>query len=74
MDYVGATYTNYDYNDNMYFVKNVRPESGAAFFSALAANPSALDFGQKFLNTTNSPTLNLSSLGKSYSDGSKDPV
>ncbi|HKG69712.1 MAG TPA: malectin domain-containing carbohydrate-binding protein, partial [Segetibacter sp.] len=35
---------------------------------------SALDFGQKVLNTTNSLTLNLQSLGKSYSDGSKDPA
>jgi len=73
-DYLGGEHTNYDYNDNMYFVRNIRPEVGSAFFSALAANSSALDFGQKVLQTSNSLTLTLSSLGKSYSDGSKDPA
>jgi len=74
-DYLGSQYTNYDYNDNMYFVKNVRPEKGTAFFSALNAAPSALDFGEKILQSTNnSLTLNLASLGKTYSDGSSDPA
>jgi hypothetical protein len=73
-DYLGSPYTNYDYNDNTYLIRNVRPEKGSAFYSELKATPSALDFGEKFLSTTNSLQLNLSSLGKTYSDGSADPI
>ena len=73
-DYIGTEFTNYDYNDNTYFVSNVRPEKGAAYFSTLAPAPSALDFGEKVLNSTNTLTLNLSNLGKIYSDSSKDPA
>jgi hypothetical protein len=72
--YIIANGTNYDYQDNMYFIKNLRPEKGTAYFSKLSANPSAVDFGEKVLQTTNSFTLNLSSLGKTYTDGSKDPA
>ena len=72
-DYLATSATNYDYQDNMYFVKNVKPEKGTVFFSTLSAAPSALDFGEKVLQTNNSLTLNLSSLGKTYADGSKDP-
>ncbi len=46
---LGTTGTNYDYNDNMFFITNVKPETGAAYFSALSATPSALDFGEKLL-------------------------
>ncbi|WP_018612520.1 malectin domain-containing carbohydrate-binding protein [Segetibacter koreensis] len=73
-DYLGTSGTNYDYNDNMYFIKNVRPEKGSAFYSALRASPSALDFGQKLLASSNSLQLSLASLGKTYTDGSKDPA
>lgn len=73
-DYLDNPYTNYDYNDNMYFVSNVRPEKGAAYFSALASAPSALDFGEKLLNSTDSLTLSLSSLGQRYADSSVDPA
>lgn len=73
-DYLGSQYTNYDYNDNTYLVRNVRPENGTAFYSALKPSPSALDFGEKILQSTNSLQLNLSSLGKSYSNGSADPA
>ncbi|MEJ7682480.1 MAG: malectin domain-containing carbohydrate-binding protein [Segetibacter sp.] len=73
-DYLGNRATNYDYNDNMYFVKNVRPEKGKAYNSVLAPAPSALDFGEKLLNSTNSLKLKLSSLGQIYADSSKDPA
>ncbi len=73
-DYLGTTATNYDYNDNMYFVSNLKPETGAAFFSILGSSPSALDFGEKVLQSNTSLQLNLSSLGQNYADGSKDPT
>ena len=73
-DYLNSSGTNYDYNDNLYFVRNVRPEKGPAFSSELRAAPSALDFGEKLLQGTNSLQLSLSNLGKKYSDGSADPA
>jgi hypothetical protein len=73
-DYLGTSGTNYDYNDNMYFVKNIRPEKGSSFFSELGSTPSDVDFGEKYLSSFNSFTLNLASLGKTYTDGSSDPA
>lgn len=73
-DYLGTSSTNYDYNDNAYFVSNVKPWKGTVYYSQLKASPSALDFGEKVLLTNNSLQLNLSSLGHTYSDGSADPA
>lgn len=73
-DYLGSIYTNSDYNDNTYFVSNIRPEEGAALYSILNPAPSDIDFGEKILNTSSSFNLKLSSLGKIYPDSSKDPV
>lgn len=73
-DYLGSDFTNYDYNDNMFFVKNIRPETGTAYFSALGTAPSALDFGEKILQSANTLQLNLSSLGKKYADSTSDPA
>jgi hypothetical protein len=72
-DYLGTQFTNYDYNDNTYFVTNIKPEVGTAHFSALSPTPSAVDFGEELLQSTNSFTLNLKSLGQTYSNGSRDP-
>lgn len=73
-DYLGTQYTNYDYQDNVYFIKNVKPERGPALFSALGATPSALDFGENIVQTNNSLILNLNNTGKTYADSSKDPA
>jgi len=63
-DYLGNSSTNYDYNDNAYFIKNLKPAKGSAFYSELKATPSALDFGEKLLNSSNSLQLNLLALEK----------
>src|SRR5204862_634627 len=36
-DYTGLSYSNYDYQDNIYLVENVRPESGPSAPANLAA-------------------------------------
>ncbi len=59
---------NLDYNDNMYFVANLRPEAGPNSVSPLAAAPSALDFGERAVLSAPSLPLTLSSLG-----GGADP-
>lgn len=74
VDYIGNQFTNYDYQDNTYFVTNIKPELGAAYFSALNPSPSDIDFGEKILQTNSSFQLKLSSLGKIYPDSSADPV
>ncbi len=74
-DYLGTSGTNYDYNDNMYYVSNLKPEVGTAYYSALSATPSALDFGsEKLLQTTNTLQITLKSLGQTYSNGTSDPT
>lgn len=72
-DYSGTDVTNFDYNDNMYYVTNIRPEVGSAYFSALTSTPSAVDFGEKLVQSNDTFTLDLQSLGKKYANGSSDP-
>jgi hypothetical protein len=57
----------------MYFVSNIKPEIGTVSFSELVATPSAVDFAEKVLGTTNSFSLNLQNFGKVYANGSSDP-
>ncbi|MEO6329223.1 MAG: DNRLRE domain-containing protein, partial [Ginsengibacter sp.] len=73
-DYLGSPSTNYDYNDNMYYVSNIKPAIGTVFYSTLGATPSALDFGEKVLQTNTDLPLNVKNLGQTYSDGSSDPA
>lgn len=76
--------SNFDYNDDVYYVSNIRPELGSANFSELAGGngvvgspqekQSSLDFGTRQLESNNAITLNLRSLGQTYPDGSSDPL
>ncbi len=70
-DYLGTAFTNYDYNDNLYVITNVRPLNSTGYNSVLATgtetNPqSALEFGETEIETTQNITLNLRSLGQFY--------
>jgi hypothetical protein len=73
-DYLGTSGTNYDYNDNMHFITNVKPEKGASFASVLVSTPSALDFGVDNLQTTDSLNVSIKNSGQTYPDGSSDPA
>lgn len=73
-DYLDTEFTNYDYNDNMYFITNVRPELGALNYALLEPAPSAIDFGEKQTSSTSTFSLKLKSSGKTYADGSADPT
>ncbi|PSR56261.1 hypothetical protein AHMF7605_23545 [Adhaeribacter arboris] len=73
-DYIGNPgVTNYDYQDNVYYVTNIRPLNGPANYSELAAAPSAQDFGSGQVGTTTTRTITLNNLGQIYSAGS-DPA
>lgn len=74
-DYIGSSLTNYDYQDNMYYVSNIKPVNGPANYSILNPTPSEIDFGERVLKTPSSPfQLKLSSLGKIYPNGTADPL
>jgi hypothetical protein len=61
-DYLSAT-ANLDYNDNLYYVSNIKPELGSDFSSELAAKPSALNFDQKNVGSTTTLPITLQSMG-----------
>ena len=72
-DYLGTSSTNYDYNDNMYFVTNIRPETGPVAVSSMVALPSAVDFGERRLQSDSVFSLTLVSQGQRYANGLADP-
>lgn len=72
-DYLGTEATNSDYNDNMYYVTNIRPEAGPASTSFLASFPSAIECGEQTLQSTANFKLTLKNLGQVYSGGLSDP-
>jgi hypothetical protein len=73
-DYLGSSGTNYDYNDNAYYISNIKPEAGTAYFSGLTATPSAVDFNQKKLQTANALSVTLKNTGMTYPSGPSDPA
>lgn len=73
-DYLGTESTNYDYQDNVYFVRNIRPEEGTANFSELTASPSAITFAPTQVGGNTNLTVRLSNQGKLYANGSSDPA
>lgn len=61
-DYLSST-ANLDYNDNLYYVSNIKPETGSDFSSELAAKSAALNFDQKSIGSTTTLSVTLQSLG-----------
>ncbi|WP_242919898.1 malectin domain-containing carbohydrate-binding protein [Pontibacter liquoris] len=72
-DYLGTSYTNYDYQDNIYYISNVKPADGPAYTSELAAAPSDVDFAGVLLGSSKTLSVKLSNLGQTYVSGS-DPA
>ncbi|MEO6218796.1 MAG: DNRLRE domain-containing protein [Ginsengibacter sp.] len=72
-DYLGSGSTNYDYNDNVYYISNVKPYLGTAYNSPLNVTPSAMEFGERSLSQSLSKQLNISNGGKTYTNGTQDP-
>jgi len=73
-DHSGSTTTNYDYQDNMYLISNIRPDSIPASFSEMKPTPSDVDFGEHILQTDTSFQLKLTNLGRVYNDTTSDPA
>ncbi|CAA9233283.1 MAG: CBM57, partial [uncultured Adhaeribacter sp.] len=73
-DYLGTEFTNYDYQDNVFFVSNIKPETGTVHSSELVAAPSAVSFESIMAGTSQSQTIKLTNTGKTYADGTSDPA
>ncbi|MDX5436384.1 MAG: choice-of-anchor D domain-containing protein, partial [Pontibacter sp.] len=65
MDYLDSPSVNYDYNDNVYYVSNIKPENGSANYSELASAPSAVTFGSVLTGSSKSLSASLKNLGSS---------
>ncbi|QMU27911.1 malectin domain-containing carbohydrate-binding protein [Adhaeribacter radiodurans] len=63
-DYLGTEFTNYDYQDNVYYVTNIRPESGQVNVE-LAVTPSDRDFGSVLKGSTKTLSVTLKNSGRS---------
>jgi hypothetical protein len=73
-DYIGnPLVTNYDYQDNVYYISNVRPETGSVNFSPLVATPSAAHFGSAVVQSGRELTLELKNAGLVYPAPPNDP-
>ncbi|MDB5286112.1 MAG: hypothetical protein JWR05_1061, partial [Mucilaginibacter sp.] len=72
-DYLGTQFTNYDYQDNVYYVENIKPESGSAHYSDLACVTSSdVNFTKTLTGATTSVNLTLKNMGQKYPDGTSD--
>ncbi|WP_158267496.1 malectin domain-containing carbohydrate-binding protein [Adhaeribacter arboris] len=58
-DYLGTTSTNYDYQDNVYIVSNVRLANGIADLPAFVPTPSSLSLGSLLVGANKSLTVQL---------------
>ncbi len=74
-DYIDVEFTNYDYQDNMYFIENVRPETGTANYSTLAPlTSSAVAFNPVSIGGDSTINFTVKNLGTTYDDSSTDPA
>lgn len=72
-DYLGTSATNYDYQDNVYYVDNIKPDSGSLHHSELAALPNtAVNFDPIKTGTSSSFVVTIKNQGITYPDGTGD--
>jgi hypothetical protein len=74
MDYIDNSSTNFDYQDNIYYIDNIRPETGTVHYSDLASvSGSAITYATTVTGTTQTKEVTLKNMGKTYADNSSDP-
>ncbi|MDN3550494.1 malectin domain-containing carbohydrate-binding protein [Mucilaginibacter aquaedulcis] len=72
-DYLGTQFTNYDYQDNIYYIENIKPDAGSEHYSELVSLPkTAIDLGPVKTASSGSFILTLKNNGQTYPDGSSD--
>jgi hypothetical protein len=74
-DYLGTSFTNYDYQDNIYYIENIRPETGSVHYSELVALPkTAVNFNATLTGNNSTIVVTLKNSGTSYADSTSDPA
>lgn len=73
-DYLNTPFTNYDYQDNVYYIDNIMPDSGSVHYSTLASTPSAVNFTTALVGNSTTVPITLNNTGKEYPDSSNDPA
>jgi hypothetical protein len=72
-DYLGTSATNYDYQDNVYYVDNIKPDSGSLHHSELAALPNTtINFDPVLTGSSSSFVVTVKNQGILYPDGTGD--
>ena len=74
VDYLGTQFSNGDYNDDIYYIDNVKPATGPAFYSNLVATPEDVNFAPAVTGTTNTISIPLLNAGMTYTGGGSDPA
>lgn len=74
VDYLGTQFSNGDYQDDIYYIQNIKPEAGTAFYSTLVATPEDVVFPATLTGSSQKFSINLFNSGQTYSDGTSDPV
>jgi hypothetical protein len=73
-DYLGTSFTNYDYQDNIYYIENMRPDSGTVNYSELVSLPNtAFTFDPTTTGSSKTIAVTLKNNGMSYADSTSDP-
>ncbi|AYL95251.1 malectin domain-containing carbohydrate-binding protein [Mucilaginibacter celer] len=72
-DYLGTSFTNYDYQDNLYYVENIRPDAGSVHHAELASIPNTtVNIAPVLTGSNTSVTVTLKNTGLTYPDGTND--
>jgi hypothetical protein len=72
-DYLGTSFTNYDYQDNLYYVENIKPDSGSVHYADLASVPNtAVSYAPVVTGSNVSVTVTIKNQGLTYPDGTND--
>ncbi len=72
-DYLGTAFTNYDYQDNIYYLENIKPDSGSLHYADLVPLPKKMiSFDPAKTGSSISYTLTIKNSGISYPDGTND--
>ncbi|WP_138475411.1 malectin domain-containing carbohydrate-binding protein [Dyadobacter bucti] len=73
-DYINNSSTNYDYQDNLFYVENIKPEAGTVNYSTLEAiSSSAVNFNPTLTGANTAVNVTLKNQGLTYANGSSDP-
>lgn len=72
MDYLSSG-SNWDYNDNAFYVENIKPAVGSAHISTLGTSIEEVLYPNKQVGETENMSITLTNLGQNFTPGPNDP-